>query len=130
MPWILEATLSNAVIATAMALAVVAMARFLRHRPAVVHVMWLIVLLKLVTPPLVRVPVKFGWEARPASIIASSGAAVEFPGDVRLGIATGDRRIGAERPQRKAAPTPPTVTVEKGGVVDDFEKFRREREGA
>ncbi|MHC4398509.1 MAG: M56 family metallopeptidase [Planctomycetota bacterium] len=81
MPWLLEATLSNAVIATAMALAVVAMARFLRHRPAVVHVMWVIVLLKLVTPPLVSVPVKFGWEARPAS----PGSAVEFPGEVPMG---------------------------------------------
>ena len=94
MRWLLEATLSNAVIATAMALAVVALARFLRHRPAVVHAMWLIVLLKLVTPPLVFVPVNFGWEARPASIIASSGSALEFPGDVRLGIGTGDRRSG------------------------------------
>ena len=67
MSWVLEATLSNAVIATAGALVVVTMARFLRHRPAILHALWFIVLLKLVTPPLIGVPVTFRWEARPAS---------------------------------------------------------------
>ncbi len=64
----------------------------------------------------------------------------------RLAQATGAERAAreaatAEQPLSKAAPTPPTVTVEKAaptpptvtvekvGVVDDFEKFRREREG-
>ena len=95
MSWLLEATLSNALVATAMALVVVALARFLRHRPAVVHAMWLIVLLKLVTPPLVSVPVKFGWEARPAFQMALPESAVEFIGDVPLGAETGDRQSGA-----------------------------------
>lgn len=49
-----EALVFNAVSATVLALAVALVARRLRH-PAVVHALWLLVLVKLVTPPLVEV---------------------------------------------------------------------------
>jgi beta-lactamase regulating signal transducer with metallopeptidase domain len=54
----LEYGLSNAVMATLLALAAFALSRLLR-RPAVAHALWLIVLLKLVTPPIV--PVSLPW---------------------------------------------------------------------
>jgi beta-lactamase regulating signal transducer with metallopeptidase domain len=48
--------LSNAVAATALALIAAGVSRFAR-RPAVTHVLWVIVLLKLITPPLLAIPV-------------------------------------------------------------------------
>ncbi len=47
--------LTNAAWATALAVAVAALAWFMRRRPAVVHVLWLLVLIKLVTPSLTQV---------------------------------------------------------------------------
>ena len=54
----LEITLSNAVVATVLALVAAVIGRVCR-RPALVHSLWLLVLLKLVTPPLV--PVSLSW---------------------------------------------------------------------
>lgn len=52
---LLEIGLSNAVMATLLAIAAFALCRLCR-RPALAHGLWLVVLLKLVTPPLVPVP--------------------------------------------------------------------------
>ena len=54
---LLHAGLSNAVSATFLALLVACLGRFLARRPAVLHCLWLLVLLKLVTPPLYEVPI-------------------------------------------------------------------------
>jgi hypothetical protein len=54
---VLEFALSNAVIATLLAI-VAAAVGLVTSRPQVAHVLWVLVLLKLVTPPLVRVPVR------------------------------------------------------------------------
>jgi beta-lactamase regulating signal transducer with metallopeptidase domain len=53
-----DAVLSNAVIATVLAVvvALAERARFLRRRPAVTHLLWFAVLLKLAIPPLVPLP--------------------------------------------------------------------------
>jgi beta-lactamase regulating signal transducer with metallopeptidase domain len=55
---LLEAMLWNAVLATALAAAVALVGRtkFFRRRPAVMHLLWFAVLVKLVVPPLVPVP--------------------------------------------------------------------------
>ena len=53
---LLRAGLVNALTATAVGLAVLALGRFCR-RPALLHALWLLVLLKLITPPLWDVPV-------------------------------------------------------------------------
>jgi beta-lactamase regulating signal transducer with metallopeptidase domain len=52
--------LSNAAAATLLALAAALVGRFVR-RPALTHALWVVVLVKLVTPPLVHVPV--AWPA-------------------------------------------------------------------
>jgi RND family efflux transporter MFP subunit len=54
MDMLLHAVLSNAVWAAALALVAAAGARVWRGRPAVGHALWLIVLLKLVTPSVIR----------------------------------------------------------------------------
>ena len=51
MQWLIETGLSNAVVAPALALVAVVVSRCSR-RPALVHALWLLVLLKLITPPI------------------------------------------------------------------------------
>jgi beta-lactamase regulating signal transducer with metallopeptidase domain len=60
---LLEIGVSNAVVACVPAMLAVAVSLTCR-RPALVHALWLLVLVKLVTPPLVRVPLP--WLAAPA----------------------------------------------------------------
>src|SRR6516164_1490320 len=67
----LQLGLGNAIAATGLALAAVVAARIVR-RPALVHALWLLVLLKLLTPPLW--PVAFTWPQAP---LPPSSEAVE-----------------------------------------------------
>ena len=55
---LLEVALINAVMATGLAMVVWLVTRVWRH-PVFVHTLWIVVLLKLITPPLVRVPWRF-----------------------------------------------------------------------
>src|SRR5437667_428240 len=62
---LLEIGLSNAAVASVLALLAAAGARLVR-RPALAHALWLLVLLKLLTPPLVTVPIAWpGGSAEP-----------------------------------------------------------------
>jgi WD40 repeat protein/beta-lactamase regulating signal transducer with metallopeptidase domain len=54
---IFEAVLGNLAVAAALAAVALAAGRWL-NRPAVAHVLWLLVLVKLLTPPLVTIPVQ------------------------------------------------------------------------
>jgi len=59
MNWLVSMGLINAVLATLLATVAWAIARHGRQ-PALAHVLWVVVLLKLLTPPLVEIPV--GWK--------------------------------------------------------------------
>jgi bla regulator protein BlaR1 len=63
---LLRAGLGNAVAATLLALLVAALGGLFRRAPALRHVLWLLVLLKLVTPPLGWVPV--AWPVVPRAV--------------------------------------------------------------
>ena len=67
MPTILHIALENAAVATALACLVAALAWPLRGRPAVRHALWLLVLLKLLTPPVwgVAMPELPGFTSEP-----------------------------------------------------------------
>ena len=54
---LLEVGVSNAAVATILALIAACVGRFAR-RPALAHTLWILVLLKLITPPFVHVPVR------------------------------------------------------------------------
>jgi beta-lactamase regulating signal transducer with metallopeptidase domain len=56
MTYLLEVCVSNAIVATALAI-VAGAAGKLSRRPALTHTLWLLVLLKLITPPIVRIPI-------------------------------------------------------------------------
>src|SRR5262245_18195314 len=58
MTWLVSMGLINAALATVLAVAAFAASRWSR-RPALAHALWVVVLLKLLTPPLVEIPV--GW---------------------------------------------------------------------
>jgi beta-lactamase regulating signal transducer with metallopeptidase domain len=62
---LLEIGLSNALAAAVLALLAAAAGVLCRRRPALVHGLWLLVLVKLITPPLLRVPVL--WPAAPVA---------------------------------------------------------------
>ncbi len=57
----LEIALVNAVLVAILACVVFAITRIWRN-PHLAHVLWLVVLLKMVTPPLVKVPISFEFE--------------------------------------------------------------------
>jgi bla regulator protein blaR1 len=72
-----RAGLSNAVSAAVLALVVACLGRVLWRRPALLHCLWLLVLLKLVTPPLYQVPIP--WiEATSTVHESDSVSATEF----------------------------------------------------
>ena len=55
MPWLAQVGISNALIAFPLALLAYFLGRYCR-RPAVTHTLWVLVLVKLITPPLVSIP--------------------------------------------------------------------------
>jgi beta-lactamase regulating signal transducer with metallopeptidase domain len=84
---LLHVGLSNALTATLLAVAVAAVARVCR-RPALAHALWLLVLLKLVTPPLL--PVSLPWTdplaAEPTVPARAVPAALPGPGPDRFDV--------------------------------------------
>src|SRR6478672_3261097 len=54
--WLISTGLTNAALATLLALVALAISRLVRS-PALTHLLWIVVLLKLFTPPLFHVPV-------------------------------------------------------------------------
>jgi beta-lactamase regulating signal transducer with metallopeptidase domain len=77
---LLHIGLTNAVLATVLAFAVAGVALVCR-RPALLHSLWLLALLKLLTPPLVPVPLPWPGDGPPDPEAASRGPAVQQTGD-------------------------------------------------
>jgi beta-lactamase regulating signal transducer with metallopeptidase domain len=73
MTFILQTSLTNALLATLLALVAALVSRFGR-RPALAHALWLLVLLKLITPPFFFVPLRVpeSWTAAPAPAAPSA----------------------------------------------------------
>jgi beta-lactamase regulating signal transducer with metallopeptidase domain len=57
MHWFLQTTISNTLLAAILALVALGISKTFR-RPALAHALWLLVLLKLITPPLWNIPLK------------------------------------------------------------------------
>jgi bla regulator protein BlaR1 len=75
---LLQVGLSNAAVATVLALVASIVSLVWRRRPALVHGLWLLVLLKLLTPPLARIPIP-GWTTTFASTPAVAVKENEAP---------------------------------------------------
>jgi beta-lactamase regulating signal transducer with metallopeptidase domain len=106
--------LSNALAATLLAVAVAAVARLCR-RPALEHALWLLVLLKLITPPLL--PVSLPWSdpfaAEPAPVERPVPVALVFP---RQGPFDVPPRLG-DLPDEQAAADPAPEPGKDAGPV-------------
>jgi beta-lactamase regulating signal transducer with metallopeptidase domain len=87
MPTLLDIGLANAVLATVLAIIVAVVTCFWR-RPALTHSLWLLVLLKLLTPAIVTVPL-FAWLSRgEATAETSSPATADSVAAARDGAET------------------------------------------
>jgi beta-lactamase regulating signal transducer with metallopeptidase domain len=109
---LLRAGLSNAVAATLMAIVVLLVSRPLARRPAVLHGLWVLVLIKLVTPPIYAVPISW-----PIAAVAPSNRSIEVAlvdvfvatdGEIDEGDGgfAEDACPGDGRPERSGAPCP------------------------
>ena len=104
----LRVGLGNAVAATLLAMAAAAVARLAR-RPALAHGLWLLVLLKLLTPPLWQVPVPWP-EGGPPPTAAAVPPAPALPADTITAIAAPgapDEPSALPEQPASAAPLPP-----------------------
>jgi beta-lactamase regulating signal transducer with metallopeptidase domain len=100
MQTLLEFGLSNAIMATVLAAVAACVARLCR-RPAVVHALWLLVLLKLVTPPLIRIPMSWPMprdvaEAAPTESPAMKEGLPEDSGSIQVAMASPGDKFEAE----------------------------------
>lgn len=80
MDTLLWAVAVNVALAALLAIPAALASRFLRHRPAVVHGLWVLVLLKLVTPPFVEVPLVWVCEEPMTNEPVVAEMVVECPG--------------------------------------------------
>ena len=75
MTWLVTTAVTNAVLVTFLAAIALVVGRLVR-RPALVHLLWTVVLLKLLTPPVVELPI--GWKIDPTSWTAESQRSSAF----------------------------------------------------
>ena len=93
---LLEIALSNAVVASLLALGAIAVGRMGR-RPALTHSLWLLVLLKLITPPVIPIPiVNLSTDRNRAAAAARRAADPEQTRDRSLTLLSG--RVGEMQP--------------------------------
>src|SRR5262249_34480240 len=98
----LSVALSNAIAAMLLAVVAFLSGRLLR-RPAVTHGLWLLVLLKLLTPPLFRVPVH--WPAPAVEETTADRSAEEsVVEEVHIVVTDDPASGGREPPEQAAAP--------------------------
>ena len=92
MSWLLVPLLKNAILVVPLALLALAAGRWSR-RPALAHLLWVLVLIKLLTPPLIDVPL--GWRLDVESWL---GLKQEAPGRVE-GVASSKTASAGQRKQ-------------------------------
>ena len=77
---ILEIGLSNALMALVLAMVAAAAATMRKSHPALVHALWLLVFVKLLTPPLIAVPVPVLFERLDSLIVETDPSDAAEPG--------------------------------------------------
>jgi beta-lactamase regulating signal transducer with metallopeptidase domain len=121
---LLQMGLGNAVTAGAVALVAFSVSRVCRRRPAFIHCLWLVVFLKLLTPPLVgvRLPWTLAWQDDDTAVVqagtAADSAAEECPPATDLMLVPADEEgppaepeAPTVAPQPAPAPPPPPARV-------------------
>ncbi len=104
----LRAMLSNAVASSVLALLVACLSRPLERRPAILHGLWLLVLIKLITPPLYEVPIPWpGSKAVPAAGQATEWQVLTVEAD-ELDVSVASDTILSAEPGGKGVMLTPT----------------------
>jgi len=117
---LLHAMLSNALAATALAVVVAALSRTCR-RPAVIHGLWLVVMIKLVTPPVVPVSLPVAVGVGPAGTHAAEVGSNRHKGPAPPAATRPDRQADAAgAPSIAELPFHPGP-AEPGSTVPDWE---------
>ena len=102
MTWLVTTAVTNAVLVMFLAAIALIVGRLVR-RPALVHLLWTVVLLKLLTPPMVELPV--GWSINPTSWLGESQDSSTFAGaSTASGAAASEASEGADAGTSLAAP--------------------------
>ena len=100
MSTLLALGLTNVVMATALALCAAVVGRFCK-KPALTHSLWLLVLLKLVTPPLLPVALPWSWgEPEPAPVVQPAPITPAVV-PVVAQVVTRPTEVAAASPERK-----------------------------
>jgi beta-lactamase regulating signal transducer with metallopeptidase domain len=121
MPPLLQIVLSNAVMAGVLALVAAAVTYFVR-RPALAHGLWLLVLLKLLTPPII--PLQVSWPAS-ESLVPNTDRQASAEPDVMVAPDQANHDdvttilIYAANPEAFDPPSSPDVPTETAAVVSD-----------
>jgi bla regulator protein BlaR1 len=118
---LVHAMLSNALAATVLALLVAILGRTCR-RPALIHGLWLVVMIKLVTPPVLTVSLPVGVEFLPSGwSIAEAGedarvstASTALPQDLAVATLDEERNADLPRDENQALPATDTSNGEIG----------------
>jgi len=114
----LSLALSNAVVATLLAVMVTVLAWLLRRRPAVVHGLWLLVLLKLLTPPLIPLSVTWPWTADDLpSAVESSPPSFSETEEPATSLAVAHEEPVSAEPEPSPAPVAATAFWEPAILV-------------
>ena len=114
--------LGNALVASLFALGVVLLARWY-HKPALLHGLWVVVLLKLVTPPMITIPVPVEMSA-----LVSEPAVEANPSQILESTLADIPAEPPDRPGRFALPVEQhhTVVIENftnPGMVEDEDEY-------
>jgi len=103
MTWLVAIGLANALWAILLAAAAVVCGRWLR-RPALAHLLWIVVLAKLLTPPAISLPLG-DWLGRPSGWLSDVAAAFTPPQAGVFGSSSAP--VGDDIERSAALPTPP-----------------------
>lgn len=103
MTWLVAIGLANALWAVLLAGAAVICGRWLR-RPALAHLFWIVVLAKLLTPPVIELPLG-DWLGRPSGWL--SDAAAEFSRPEAPVVGAPSNPVGGDFEPSAALPSPP-----------------------
>jgi beta-lactamase regulating signal transducer with metallopeptidase domain len=121
---LLRAGFSNAVAASLMGIVVACFSRLFARRPALLHGLWVLVLLRLVTPPIYEVPIpwtlassappsipsaEMSSDAAPVVLIVRGPGLADSPETAELRAEGCDDRLASPDPALVASPMAPTT---------------------
>ena len=110
MTWLVETALVNGVLALPLALLAWLVSRRGR-RPALAHALWVLVLLKLITPPIVRLPIQVQMAVAESELSLRQGIQSILPRETDAPASTAGQELAARATPRPSPPAPQNVTA-------------------